>query len=209
MRSRRFGWRMPASEKHFSTIPLRLVNDSARPWRFHPAATFASRRQLVLAGAGEAAQAQKIVDQLNTESPVDTLIQNYWLPTIRAVIALRKGDAKQAIALLEVDQALRTGNGQHQRNVADLRSRLGLSEGRTRLPKLTVQFQKMLAHRGLGQNAPIQALALLQLARAQAAAGDKPAARRSYQDFLSLWKQADPDLLLLKQAQSEYDNLKN
>ena len=55
-------------------------------------------------------------------------------------------------------------------------------------------FRRCSAHRGLGQTAPIQSLALLQLARAQAAAGDKPAARRSYQDFLSLWKQADTDL---------------
>ena len=67
----------------------------------------------------------------------------------------------------------------------------------------------MLAHRGVAQSSPIEVLAVLQLARAQALAGDKPAARRSYQDLLSLWKQADPDLLLLKQAQSEYDNLKN
>jgi len=67
----------------------------------------------------------------------------------------------------------------------------------------------MLGHRGLGQNAPIEAMAQLQLARAQAMSGDKPAARRSYQDFLSLWKQADPDLSLLKLAQTENQKLKD
>ena len=70
------------------------------------------------------------------------------------------------------------------------------------------QFKKMLGHRGLAQNAPIAALAQLQLARAQAMGQDKASARRAYQDFLSLWKQADADLPLLKQAQAEYDKLK-
>ena len=58
-------------------------------------------------------------------------------------------------------------------------------------------------------NYPCAGAGPLQLARAQAMSGDKPAARRSYQDFLSLWKQADADLVLLKQAQAEYDKLKN
>ena len=97
------------SVKRFSIMPRRLVNLSARLRRCRPAAMFVSRRPWVSRAAGEASQAQKIVDQLNTESPVDTIIQSYWLPTIRALIALRKGDAKQAIALLEVDQALRIG----------------------------------------------------------------------------------------------------
>ena len=71
------------------------------------------------------------------------------------------------------------------------------------------EFKKMLGHRGLAFNAPVGALAQLQLARAQAMSGDKSAARRSYQDFLSLWKQADPDLLPFKQAQAEYQKLKD
>ena len=71
------------------------------------------------------------------------------------------------------------------------------------------EFNKILSHRGIAKNSPLAALAQLQLARAQAMSGDKPAARRSYQDFLSLWKQADPDLALLKQAQSEYQKLKD
>jgi Tfp pilus assembly protein PilF len=71
------------------------------------------------------------------------------------------------------------------------------------------QFKKILEHRGLGQNAPIEAMAQLQLAHAHAMSGDKPAARRSYQDFLSLWKQADPDLSLLKLAQTENQKLKD
>jgi serine/threonine protein kinase/tetratricopeptide (TPR) repeat protein len=163
---------------------------------------------LALAGAGDSAQAQKIVDQLNTESPADTLIQNYWLPTIRAMIAQRKGDGRQAVALLEVSKPYELGiQNTSVMSPIYVRGLAYLKAGQA--PEAAAQFQKMLAHRGLGQNAPIQSLALLQLARAQALVGDKAAARRSYQDLLSLWKQADPDLSLLKQAQSEYDHLKN
>jgi len=71
------------------------------------------------------------------------------------------------------------------------------------------QFKKMLGHRGLGQNAPIEALAQLQLARSQAMSGDKPTSRRTYQDFLSIWKQANPDLSLLRLAQAENEKLKD
>jgi outer membrane protein assembly factor BamD (BamD/ComL family) len=70
------------------------------------------------------------------------------------------------------------------------------------------EFKKMLGRRGLAVNAPLEVLAQLQLARAHVMSGDKTSARRSYQDFLSLWKQADADLPLLKQAQAEYEKLK-
>ena len=71
------------------------------------------------------------------------------------------------------------------------------------------EFKKILAHRGIAKNSPLAALAQLQLARAQAMSGDKPAARRTYQDFLALWKQADAELPLLKEAQAEYQKLED
>jgi outer membrane protein assembly factor BamD (BamD/ComL family) len=86
-----------------------------------------------------------------------------------------------------------------------VRGRVYLKAGQGR--DAAAQFKTMLGHRGLGQNAPIEALAQLQLARAQAMSGDKPAARRSYQDFLSLWKQGDPDIPILKEAKAEYAKL--
>jgi tetratricopeptide (TPR) repeat protein len=69
------------------------------------------------------------------------------------------------------------------------------------------QFKKMLGHRGLSVNAPVEALAQLQLARAQAISGDQPDARKSYQDLLALWKDADPDIPILKEAKTEYGKL--
>jgi serine/threonine protein kinase/tetratricopeptide (TPR) repeat protein len=161
-----------------------------------------------LATLGETAQAQRLADQLNADSPVDTLVQNYWLPTIRAVQALHKGDAKQAIALLEPTRSYELGI-QNTSVMLPIYVR-GLAYAKGGQPQeAAAEFGRMLAHRGLGENHSIQVLALLQLARAKAAAGDEPAARRAYQDLLALWQQADSSLLLLHQAQAEYGKLKN
>ncbi|HXY50021.1 MAG TPA: protein kinase [Terriglobales bacterium] len=161
---------------------------------------------LTLAEVGDAVQAQKIVDQLKAESPSDTLVQSYWLPTIRATASLRKGDAQQAITLLEAATPYELGGGNvsvmvpiYVRGCAHLKGGQGA--------EAASQFVKMLGHSGLAGNAPIEALARLQLARAQAVAGDKASARRSYHDFLSLWKHADTDLPLFKEAQIEHERL--
>ena len=71
-----------------------------------------------------------------------------------------------------------------------------------------VEFQKIISRRGIVLEDPVDALARLQLARALAASGDIPRARAAYQDFLTLWKQADPDVPLLKQAQAEAAKLR-
>jgi serine/threonine protein kinase/tetratricopeptide (TPR) repeat protein len=163
---------------------------------------------LTLTEIGKAAQAQKIADQLNVESPLDTIIQSYWLPSIRAKLALHRGDAKQAITLLEVASPYELGIENVSVMVpVYIRGTAYLKAGRG--AEAAAQFKNMLGHRGLGLNATVMALAQLQLARAQAMSGDKPAARRSYQDFLSLWKQADADLPMLKQARDEYQKLKD
>jgi len=160
------------------------------------------------AAIGESGQAQKLLEQLNTESPMNTLVQNYWLPIIKSLLALHKGDAKQAIALLDVTRSYELGI-QNTSIMMPIYVR-GLAYAKAGQPEeAAAEFGKMLAHRGLGENQPIQGLALLQLGRAKAAAGDKPYARRSYQDLLALWRQADPNLSLLHQAQAEYDKLKD
>jgi eukaryotic-like serine/threonine-protein kinase len=177
-----------------------LASSQGREVRIAAAATQAS--------TGDSAQAQKIVDQLNAESPADTIIQSYWLPTIRALMALRKGDAKHAIEVLQVTKPYELGMvNTSVMSPIYVRGLAYLKAGQA--SDAAAQFQKMLAHRGLGQNSPVQSLARLQLARAQAMTGDKPAARRSYQDFLSSWKQADADLKPLQQAQAEYQKLKD
>ena len=163
---------------------------------------------LTLAELGQTARAQKLAEQLNTEFPLDTLIQNYWLPSIRATLLLHQGDAKRGIGLLDAAAPYELG-------VADVgsmvpiyvRGMLYLKVGQGE--QAAAQFKKMLGHRGLGGNATAEALAQLQLARAQAMSGDKGNAQQSYQTFLSLWKQADSDLPLLKLAQAENARLKD
>ena len=157
---------------------------------------------------GDAAQAEKSANQLNTDSPLNTLIQSYWLPSLRAALALHRNDPRLAMTLLEVTIPYELGIENvsvmipvYFRGMAYLKAGQG--------DEAASQFEKMLGHRGLAVNSPIAALAQLQLARAHLLSGDKPAARTSYQDFLSLWKDADADLALLKQAQAEYDKIKD
>jgi len=163
---------------------------------------------MAFAEIGDAAQAQKIADKLAADAPLDTIMQSYWLPSIRATMAIRKGDADRAITLLEVSIPYEFG----MQNIGSMvpvyvRGMAYLKTGKG--TDAAAQFKKILAHRGLSQTSPISALAQLQLARALTLAGDKAAARVAYQDLFSLWKQADPDVLLLQQAQSEYEHLKN
>ncbi len=163
---------------------------------------------MTFAEIGDLAQAQKIADKLNAEAPLDTILQSYWLPSIRATMALHKGDTERAISLLEVATPYEFG----LQNIGSMvpiyvRGMAYLKAGKG--AEATVEFKKILSHRGVAQTSPIEALAQLQLARALALGGDKPASRIAYQDLFSTWKQADPDLVLLKQARSEYDHLKN
>ncbi len=113
-------------------------------------------------------------------------------------MALRKGDAKHAIDLLEVTKPYELGMVNTSVMVTDLCSRHGLSESRPSEPRQRGSSRRCLPTAAWHRMHPSSQLALLQLARAQALAGDKPGARRSYQDLLALWKQADPDLLLLQ-----------
>ena len=161
---------------------------------------------LTLAELGDAAQAQKIADQLNAELPLDTIIQSYWLPSLQATLALHQGDAKQAVALLNAATPYELGMENLSVMVpVYVRGMVFLKAGQGE--EAAAQFKKMLGHRGLGQNAPVMALAQLQLARAYALQSDTSNAKGAYQAFLKLWKDADPDIPILKQAKSEYAKL--
>jgi tetratricopeptide (TPR) repeat protein len=159
------------------------------------------------------AQSRQLVGQLNKEFPVDTLIQEYALPTIRAVIELQNNNPNGAIDLLKTAARYEMGRPNmdgagglldnlypaYVRGQAYLRAEQG--------PQAAAEFQKMIDHPGIMLNFVTGALAHLQLGRAQAMMGDKAAARKSYQDFLTLWKDADPDIPIYQQAQAEYAKL--
>ncbi len=164
---------------------------------------------LALARAGDTAEAEKLAAELDKTFPLDTLVQRYWLPTIRAGVALQRKDPNQAVELLKAASMIELGQPTmvtvylcpvYMRGEAYLM----LHDGN----RAAAEFQKFIDHRGLVGNCPCGALARLGLARAYALQGDTAKARAAYQDFLTLWKDADPDVPILKQAKAEYAKLK-
>jgi len=168
---------------------------------------------LALARAGDTAGAEKLVTELDKTFPLDTRVQRYWLPSIQAAVALQREDPNRAVALLKVASPVELGAADyvdptHLTAVlcpAYLRGEayLMLHDG----SRAAAEFQKFIDHRGVVMNFPWGALARLGLARAYALQGDTPKARGAYQDFLTLWKEADPDIPILKQAKTEYAKL--
>jgi tRNA A-37 threonylcarbamoyl transferase component Bud32/tetratricopeptide (TPR) repeat protein len=165
-----------------------------------------------LALAGETTRSESLANDLERRFPRDTIVRFTYVPTLRALAAVARNEPAQAIELLQANvpyelaipptafnfffgslypvyvraQAY-AANGQHTQAVAE--------------------FQKILDHRGLMMGDPAGARALLEKARSLVRTGDQMAARAAYEDFLSLWKDADPDVPVRAQAQAEYAKL--
>ncbi|MBZ5651733.1 MAG: protein kinase [Acidobacteriia bacterium] len=159
---------------------------------------------IVLALAGDIPQATAIADELGKSNPTHTYINNIYLPTIRAEIESNRGNPAKAIELLRVVSPYEFGWAgrtwpNYVRGQAYLKARQG--------PEAAAEFQKIIDHRGICQTAPECTLARLQLGRARTLSGDTAGARAAYQDFLALWKDADPDVPILKEAKAEYAKL--
>jgi tetratricopeptide (TPR) repeat protein len=162
------------------------------------------RVALALALTGDTATAEKLAAELDRTFPLDTLVQRYWLPAISAAVALQRRDPKRAVELLQVTGPIELGdNGDFFPIYLRGDAYLMLRDGNA----AAAEFQKFIDHRGRVGSFPWGALARLQLARACALSGDKTKAKIAYQDFLSLWKDADPDIPILKQANVEYAKL--
>jgi hypothetical protein len=149
-----------------------------------------------------------MADVLSKDFPLDTLVQNYHLPTIRAAMKLNANDPAGAIAALEpsLRYELSWNDSFNGLYPAYLRGLAYLRQGEGRLA--AVEFQKLLDHRGLVGTDVIGATTSLQMARAQKMMGDEGAARKSYETFLDLWKNADPDIPIYRQAKAEYAKLR-
>jgi len=163
---------------------------------------------LALARAGDIQGAEKLAGELEKALPLDTLVQEYWLPTIGAAVALQRKDPNQAVELVRTSSAIELS--QPMQVTGSLfpvylrgEAYLILHDG----DAAAAEFRKFLEHRGLVANFPWGALARLGLARAYAIQGDTARARATYQDFLTLWKDADGDVPILKQAKMEYAKL--
>jgi tetratricopeptide (TPR) repeat protein len=171
---------------------------------------------LALAIAGERSRAQTIADDLDRRFPEDTSVRFTYLPTLRALAALSANDPSRAIELLRPAAIYEfaepgisfygSGGGSFGAMYPTYfrgEAYLALHRG----ADAAAEFQKILDHPGVVLEDPIGALARLQLARAWTISGDKIKAKAAYQDFLALWKDADPDIPILRQAKAEYAKL--
>ena len=178
--------------------------DAEAATRLAPNRTVRAVAALALARAGDTPAAEKLAAELDRTFPVDTLAQRYYLPTIQAAVALQRKDPNRAIELLEVAIPIELGNG-GPLLPAYLRGEayLMLHDGN----RAAAEFQKFFDHRGVVGNSCWGVLARLGRARASVMQGDTAKAKAAYQDFLTLWKDADPDIPILKQAKAEYAKL--
>jgi tetratricopeptide (TPR) repeat protein len=165
-----------------------------------------------LALAGDSGRSQALVNDLDKRFPEDTSVQFSYLPSLRALMALNRGQPSKAIEILSLAAPYELGAPRssihgyfgalypvYVRGLSYLASHVGA--------KAAVEFQKILDHRGIVVSDPIGALAHLQIGRAFAQSGDTVRARSAYEDFLTLWKNADADLPILNRAKEELGRL--
>ena len=191
----------PGEARQRATLAMKL--STGRDLQYFAALTFAYAR--------DDAQAKALADDLDKRFPEDTIVQFNYLPSVRGKLALNKGDASGAIERLAVATPYELGMTRaidsdwtamfpvFVRGEAYLAVRQG--------SKAVAEFQKILDHRGLVLNQPIGALAHLGLGRAYVLQGDTLKAKAAYQDFLTLWKDADTDIPVLQKAKAEYAKL--
>ena len=161
---------------------------------------------VAFARAGDIPHARVLAEELEKTYPTNTTLKLYWFPIVRAAIALGNQKPSDAVVALEAVAPYEFGEpppfqigtiyAAYIRGEAYLASHDGATAAR--------EFQKFLDHRGLVVNYPLASLARLGLARAYALSGDTAKAKATYQDFLKLWKDADPDIPVLKEAKAEY-----
>jgi serine/threonine protein kinase/Flp pilus assembly protein TadD len=158
---------------------------------------------VALARSGETTQSKSLLEGLQKSEPGNTYLKVYWFPVIEASIALAQQAPERAVVALEPSLPYELGSPPpgtamyppYIRGLAYLTEKNG--------PAAAAEFQKFIDHATIVQNFPIAAIARLQLARAYALSGDTAKAKAAYQDFLTLWKDADPDIPILKEAKAE------
>jgi len=164
---------------------------------------------IALGLAGDSAQAMRLADDLGKRFSEDTIVQVNYVPTIHAAAALRGNDPGKAIDALAATTPYELGGPVQNLNFSLYpiyvrgEAYLAMRQGTA----AAAEFQKIIDHPGLVVNEPIGALAHLQLGRAYVMAGAAAKAKSAYQDFLTLWKDADPDIPILKEAKAEYAKL--
>ena len=186
-------WGISSAARHRANAAFALSN--SRDVQY--AAAFA------LALARDYSRSQMLTDDLSRKFPQSSIVTATYTPTLRALLAVQNNEPAKAIQLLQTATSYEGGMGTLYPAYVRGISYLAAHEGR----EAVVEFQKILDHRGIVGSDPIGVLANLQIGRAYAMAGDTAKAKVAYQDFLALWKDADPDIPILKQAKAEYAKL--
>jgi eukaryotic-like serine/threonine-protein kinase len=161
---------------------------------------------LTLSFSGDSARALKLASDLGKRYPEDTIVQYNYLPTLQAQLALNRKEATEAISKLQIAAPYELAMSYIGPYVVYVRGVAFLNANRS--SEAIVEFQKILDHRGLVSNTPMGALAHLQIGRAYAMQSDTAKAKAAYQDFLTLWTDADSDIPILIAAKAEYAKLK-
>lgn len=162
-----------------------------------------TRTALAFALAGDDAKATQLIDELEEKHPLDTMVNFVWIPEIEAVIELRHNTYQAALELLEKAEQYETAAALSPQTLRGM-VYLKLGQG----AQAAAEARKILDHRGQGPLSTLWPLAHLTLARASAMQGDTVQARKSYQDFFTLWKDADQDIPILIEAKREFEKLK-
>jgi len=171
----------------------------------HPGRVASALAAFAFATCGESKKAESLAADLNQKYPLETFAQKLDIPMIRARQDLQRGDGAKAIEDLRSAQPIEFGWAAggvpaYLRGLAYLKMKQGT--------QATAEFQKIVDHQGVMALSPYRSLARLGLGRAFALSGDSAKARTAYQDFFALWKDADPDVPILKTAKAEYEKLK-
>ena len=155
----------------------------------------------IAALAGGEAQAHRLMEDVSRRRPLDTRFQSMLIPVVQAILFMNHGEAAKAIDVLKAGEP-------YDKGTTDIHFTRGRADLLNRQPAQAAQeFQAVLNLRGAYIGDPLMGLAQLYLARAYAQQNDAAKARAAYQDFLALWKDADPDIPILKEAKAEYAKL--
>jgi serine/threonine protein kinase/Flp pilus assembly protein TadD len=192
------------SESNAAWLEAQLGNSTGARQHAAAADQLGGQAAMALALAGDTDSATKMADRLASQTPRGGYANKVRLPEIRAAIELKRGNPTQAVELLAPVAPFEAGWFDRY-TPAYLRGQAYLVAHRSH--EAAAEFQKILDHRGVVLNIVIGALAHLQIGRAYAMQGDTAKAKAAYQDFLTLWKDADPDIPILKQAKAEYAKL--
>jgi eukaryotic-like serine/threonine-protein kinase len=191
-------------------VAQKATEDALSALSLSPTPNVRAVAALALARAGETRRAEVIVKAIENEYPADSIVRTYWNASAQAAIALNRGRPKQALEVLEVSAVSELGWYTFYFNAsmmhpAYLRGQayLAMRQGEN----ASAEFQKIIDHRGIVLNSPIGGLARLGLGRAYTLTGDSAKAGETYREFFEFWKDADPEIPILKQAKAEFAKL--